>query len=100
LGKDFPFLAERSYDRFLPRAKRLLAGVFSNWITIVKTLLNNLWTHIGYEDDGHLVHTDKRTGMQLVSVKTWPSLVSARQALAIGFSKIEWEELKEPPPAA
>ena len=69
-------------------------------MTIVKTLLNNLWTHIGHEDDGHLVHTDKRTGKQLVSIKTWPSLVSARQALAIGFSKIEWEELQEPPPAA
>jgi len=38
----------------------------------MKTLLNNLWAHIGYEDDGHLVHTDKRTGMQFVSVKTWP----------------------------
>ena len=32
-------------------------------LTIVKTLLNDLWTHIGYEDDGRLVHTDKRTGM-------------------------------------
>jgi len=72
----------------------------SNGLSIVKTVLNNLWTHIGHEDDGHLVHTDKRTGMQLVSVKTWPSLASARQALAIGFSKIEWEELKEPPPGA
>jgi hypothetical protein len=69
-------------------------------LTIVKTLLNNLWTHIGHEDDGHLVHTDKRTGKQLVSVKTWPSLVSARQALDAGFSKIEWEELNEPPPVA
>jgi hypothetical protein len=63
----------------------------------VKTVLNNLLTHIGHEDDGHLVHTDKRTSMQFVSVKTWPSLVSARQALAIGFSKIEWEELEKPP---
>jgi hypothetical protein len=36
-------------------------------MTIVKTLLNNLWTHIGYEDDGRLVHTDKRTGKQKVS---------------------------------
>jgi hypothetical protein len=62
-------------------------------LTIVKTLLNNLWTHIGHEDDGHLVHTDKRTGKQLVSIKTWPSLAAARQALDIGFSKIEWEEL-------
>ena len=69
-------------------------------LSIVKTVLNNIWTHIEYEDDGHLVHTDKRTGMQFVSVKAWPSLVSARQALDAGFSKIEWEELKEPPPAA
>jgi hypothetical protein len=38
--------------------------------------------------------------MQFVSVKAWPSLVSARQALDAGFSKIEWEELKEPPPVA
>ena len=66
----------------------------------MKTLLNNLWTHIGYEDDGHLVHTDKRTGVQMVSLKAWPHMVSARQALAIGFSKIEWQELKEPPPTA
>ena len=69
-------------------------------LSIVKTVLNNIWTHIGYEDDGRLVHTDKRTGMQFVSVKAWPSLVSARQALDAGFSKIEWEELKEPPPVA
>jgi hypothetical protein len=46
------------------------------------------------------LHTHKRTGKQLVSIKTWPSLVNARQALAIGFSKIEWEELQEPPPTA
>jgi hypothetical protein len=26
--------------------------------------------------------------------------MAARQALDIGFSKIEWEELKEPPPDA
>jgi hypothetical protein len=38
--------------------------------------------------------------MQFVSVKAWPRLVDARQALDAGFSKIEWEELKEPPPAA
>ena len=35
--------------------------------TIVKTLLNNLRTHIGYEDDGRLVHTDKKTGVQRVA---------------------------------
>jgi hypothetical protein len=66
----------------------------------VKTVLNNLRTHIGHEDDGRLVHTDKRSGMQFVSVKTLPNLVAARQALDFGFSKIEWEELKEPPPTA
>jgi hypothetical protein len=35
--------------------------------------------------------------MQFVSVKVWPSLVSVRQVLDAGFSKIEWKELKEPP---
>jgi hypothetical protein len=67
-------------------------------LSFVKTVLNNLWTHIGYEDDGRLVHTDKKTGIQFLSVKTWPSLMAARQALDADFSKIEWEELKEPPP--
>jgi hypothetical protein len=66
----------------------------------VKTLLNNLWAHIGYDDDGHLVHTDKRSGRQRISLETWPDLASAKKALAAGLSKIEWEELKEPPPAA
>jgi hypothetical protein len=66
----------------------------------VKTLLNNLWAHIGHEGDGYLLHTDKRTVKQKISVEMWPSLVSARQALAAGLSKIEWEELNEPPPAA
>jgi hypothetical protein len=54
---------------------------------IVKTVLNNLSTHIGYEDDRRLVHTDKRTGTQFVSIRTWPSLVSARQELAKGSAK-------------
>jgi hypothetical protein len=67
---------------------------------IVKTVQNNLSTHIGHEDDGHLVHTDKRTGAQKISLKAWPDLASAKKAVAAGFSKIEWEELKEPPPAA
>jgi hypothetical protein len=66
----------------------------------VKTLLNNLWAHIGYEDDGHLVHTDKRTGAQNISIETWPEVSSAKEAVARGLGKIEWEELKEPPPAA
>ena len=63
----------------------------------VKTVLNNLWTHIGHEDDGRLVHTDKRTGVQRISLKTWPNVASAKEAVATWFSKIEWEELKEPP---
>jgi hypothetical protein len=31
-------------------------------VTTMKTLLNSTWDQIGYQDDGHLVHTDKRTG--------------------------------------
>ena len=66
----------------------------------MKTLLNNLSAHIGYGDDGHLLHTDKRTGAQRVSLQRWPDLASAKKALGAGLGKIEWEELKEPPPAA
>jgi hypothetical protein len=40
-----------SWDR--PRHRRL------SRITIVKTLLNTLRAHIGYDDDVFLVHTDK-----------------------------------------
>jgi hypothetical protein len=53
----------------------------------VKTVLNNLRTHIGHEDDGRLVHTDKRTGKQLISIKTWPSLVAARRLWLLGSAK-------------
>ena len=66
----------------------------------MKTLLNNLWARIGYVDDGHLVHTDKRTGKQKISLKTWPDVATAKGAVTTGLSKIEWEELNEPPPAA
>jgi hypothetical protein len=65
----------------------------SHWIIIVKTLLNNERAHIGYEDDGHLVHTDKRTGKQRISLKTWPDIASAKNAVAKDLGKIEWEEL-------
>jgi hypothetical protein len=51
------------------------------WIMTVKTVLNNLWTHVGYEDDGRLVHTDKRTGAQKISLKAWFDVASARRAL-------------------
>ena len=58
----------------------------------MKTLLNNLWAHIGYEDDGYLVHTDKRTGKQKISVETWRDVASAKEAVAVILSKIEWED--------
>ena len=51
----------------------------------MKTLLNNLWTHIGYEDDGRLVHTDKRTGARKISLKAWFDVASARRALDAGL---------------
>jgi hypothetical protein len=46
------------------------------------------------------VHTDKRTGAQRVSLQKWSDPASAKKALAAGGpGKIEWEELKAPPPA-
>ncbi len=66
----------------------------------MKTILNNLWAHIGYDDDGYLVHTDKRTGKQKTSLKAWPDVTSAKEAVAARLGEIEWEELQEPPPAA
>ena len=65
----------------------------------MKTVLNNLWTHIGYENDGRLVHTDKSIGALKFSLKAWFDVASARKALEAGIEKIEWKELKEPPPA-
>ena len=59
----------------------------------MKTVLNNLCIHVGYEHDGRLVHTDQKTGVQMVSIYTWPSLRGAREALANAFGKIEWEKL-------
>jgi hypothetical protein len=47
-----------------------------------------------------LMHTDKRTGKQKVSLQTWADVVSAKTAVAKGLGKIEWKKLKEPPPAA
>ena len=66
----------------------------------MKTLLNNLWTHVGYEDDGYLVHTDKKNGARRISIETWPDVASAKEAVAAKLSKIEWEKLEEPSPAA
>ena len=64
----------------------------------MKTVLNNLSSHISYEHDGRLVHTDKKTGVQMVSIYTWPSLSGAREALANAFGKIEWQKFNEQPP--
>jgi hypothetical protein len=47
-----------------------------------------------------LCNTDKRTGARKISIETWPDVSSAKEAVAKGLGKIEWEELKEPPPAA
>jgi len=67
---------------------------------IVKTLLNNFHAHIGYDDDGFLVHTDKGSGKQKVSLQRWPSVEAAKTAVATELAKIGWETLAEPPPAA
>jgi hypothetical protein len=37
----------------------------------MKTLLNNPRAYIAYDDDGYLLHTDKKTGKQRISLKTW-----------------------------
>ena len=66
----------------------------------MKTLLNNLRVHIGYDDDGFLVHTDKESGKQKVSLRGWPSLEAAKVAVATELAKVGWETLDEPPPAA
>ena len=87
-------------DRKRVDPAHLIPGHFSHWVTIMKTLLNNLRVHIGYEDNGHLVHTDKGTGAQKISRKTWFNVESARNAVAKDLGKIEWDALKEPPPAA
>ena len=65
----------------------------------MKTVLNNLSSHISYEHDGRLVHTDKKTGVQMVSIYTWPSLRGAREALANAFGKIQWQKFNESPRA-
>jgi hypothetical protein len=59
-------------------------------ISIVKTLLNSLHVHIGYDDEGFLAYTDKKSGKQKVSVKTWPDVQSAKVAVATGLAEIEW----------
>ena len=53
----------------------------------MKTLVNEVWTEIAYHDDGHLLHTDKRTGKQTIT--------SADRMLAEGLGKIQWEEIEE-----
>jgi hypothetical protein len=64
----------------------------------MKRILNNSSSHISYEHDGRLIHTDKKTGLQIVSIYTWPSLSGAREALSNASGKIEWQKFNEPPP--
>jgi hypothetical protein len=54
---------------------------------IMKTVLNDLCIHVGFEHDGRLIHTDKKSGVQMASVYTWPSLRQAREAWADAFGK-------------
>jgi hypothetical protein len=64
-------------------------------VTTMKTLLNSTWDQIGYQDDGHLVHTDKRTGKQEISFRMWPDVARANKTLASGLGRIEWDEFEE-----
>ena len=50
----------------------------------MKTLVNEVWTQIAYHSDGHLVHTDKRSGKQTISFRVWPDIASANRTLAEG----------------
>ena len=63
----------------------------------MKTLLNNLRAHIGYDDNGFLVHTDKESGKQKGQSRGWPNVETAKMAVATGLGKIEWEALDERP---
>jgi hypothetical protein len=61
----------------------------------MRVLLNETWAQVGYYADGHLVHTDKRTGKLTISVRVWPDIVSANRALSNGLTAIEWDEWDE-----
>ena len=63
--------------------------------TTKKTLVNEVWTQIAYHSDGHLVHTDKRSGKQTISFRVWPDIASANRTLAEGLGKIQWEDVDE-----
>jgi hypothetical protein len=66
-------------------------------ITNVKTLLITPRAYVGYDDDGYLVHTDKKSGKQKISLKRWPDAQAAKLVVATALGKIEWEALDEPP---
>ena len=76
----------------------LIGTVSSNPATVcttMKTLVNEVWTQIAYHSDGHLVHTDKRSGKQTISFRVWPDIASANRTLAEGLGKIQWEDVDE-----
>jgi hypothetical protein len=58
----------------------------------MQTVLDDDLNQVDFDNDGHLVHTDKRTGERRASLRRWPDIASAKKELADGFSKIEWED--------
>ena len=76
---------------------RLVANVTSNPATECdhENAGDEIWTEVAYHNDGHLVHTDKRTGKQTISFQVWPDIASADRTLAEGLGKIQWEEVDE-----
>jgi hypothetical protein len=61
----------------------------------MRVLLNQTWAQVGYYADGHLVHTDKRTGKLIISVRVWPDIASADRVLSNGLAAIDWQEWDE-----
>jgi hypothetical protein len=59
----------------------------------MQTLVDDDLNRVDFDNDGHLVHTNKRPGERRASLRRWPDLASAKKELAAGgFSKIEWED--------
>ena len=65
----------------------------------MRTLLNDLYAHIGYDDYGYLVHTDKKSGKQKMSRERWADVQTAKKLFSRTAYKIEGGEFgrKQPP---
>jgi hypothetical protein len=71
-------------------------SVSTTWrLTVMKILLNDPWSLVGYMSDGHLMHTDRRTGKLKISYRMWPDIVGANKALGQGLGTIRWEDWEE-----